>query len=184
MSQSPAFRLVTPVDEDAPRRIQRWRSLGLDTAPDPVFDEYARVAAQGVDAPVGAVNLVGTEQHFVGLYPSSQDRGVEPETDSMRSNTCDSGYCLYTVTRKHALALDEVLDYHIFAVNPLVEDMGSRAYLGAPLLDREGEPLGTLCVMDTKPHKWTAEDVAFIKAKAAEVVEVMYRRAGLLDGAG
>lgn len=51
------------------------------------------------------------------------------------------------------MALDEVMDYHLFAGNPVVDEIGVRAYLGAPLIDHTGT-LGTICVVDTKPHNW------------------------------
>ncbi|MDP4503997.1 GAF domain-containing protein [Nonomuraea turcica] len=180
MSLPSAFRLVTPVDQEAPRRAALLQELGIREEPDPEFDEFARALAQELEAPFAMVNIIGPErQYFAGLYPSSRDRGVDPETDPFRTMACDHGYCMYVVTRKHAMALDEVMDYHLFANNPVVEEIGVRAYLGAPLIDGT-ETLGTICVVDTKPHDWGTEGVAFIKARAAELVERIHQRARLL----
>ncbi|KAB2388853.1 hypothetical protein [Actinomadura montaniterrae] len=52
----------------------------------------------------------------------------------------------------HALALDEVSDYHIFAGNPVVDAIGVRSYLGAPLIDGT-VALGTVAVIDTKTRE-------------------------------
>ncbi|WP_433476964.1 GAF domain-containing protein [Spirillospora sp. CA-142024] len=179
-----AFRLVTPIDEDAPRRAARLRELDLREEPDPEFDEFARELAQSLDAPFAMVNLIGPErQYFAGLYPSSLDRGVDPAADPFRTMACDHGYCMYVVTRGHAMALNEVMDYHLFAGNPVVDEIGIRAYLGAPLIDQAGT-LGTICVVDTEPHDWGAQGVAFIKARAAELVERIHQRANLRNGHG
>ncbi|NBE91871.1 GAF domain-containing protein [Nonomuraea sp. KC401] len=184
MSLPSTFRLVTPVDEDAHRRAARLEELGIREEPDPEFDEFARVLAQELDAPFSMVNIIGPErQYFAGLYPSSRDRNVDPETDPFRTMACDHGYCMYVVTRKHAMALDEVMDYHLFANNPVVDEIGIRAYLGAPLIDGT-ETLGTICVVDTKPHDWGTEGVAFIKARAAELVERIHQRARLPQSPG
>jgi GAF domain-containing protein len=182
MDFRPDHRLVTPIDKDAFRRAARLRELGIKEEPDPEFDEFARYLAQTLDAPFAMVNIIGPErQYFAGLYPSSQDRGVAPEMDPFRTMACDHGYCMYVVTRKHAMAVDEVMDYHLFAGNPVVDQIGIRAYLGAPLIDPTGT-LGTICVLDTKAHDWGLGGVAFIKAQAAELVERIQRRARLLKG--
>ncbi|WP_327586703.1 GAF domain-containing protein [Nonomuraea sp. NBC_00507] len=180
MSLPSAFRLVTPIDQEAPRRAALLQELGIREEPDLEFDEFARALAQELEAPFAMVNIIGPErQYFAGLYPSSRDRGVDPETDPFRTMACDHGYCMYVVTRKHAMALDEVMDYHLFANNPVVDEIGVRAYLGAPLIDG-AETLGTICVVDTKPHDWGTDGVAFIKARAAELVERIHQRARLL----
>ncbi|WP_327090203.1 GAF domain-containing protein [Nonomuraea sp. NBC_01738] len=177
MSHSPGFRLVTPIDEEALQRAARLQELGIREEPDPEFDEFAKNLAHDLNAPFAMVNIIGPErQYFAGLYPSSLDRGIDARVDPMRTMACDHGYCMYVVTRKHAMALDEVMDYHLFAGNPVVDEIGVRAYLGAPLVDETGI-LGTICVIDTKPHDWGAEGVAFIKGRAAELVERILQRA-------
>jgi GAF domain-containing protein len=184
MTVHPAYRLLTPIDKDAPRRAARLQELGIREEPDPEFDQFARTLAQELGAPFAMVNIIGPkQQYFAGLYPSSHDRGVDPVTDPFRRMACDHGYCMYVVTRQHAMALDEVMDYHLFAGNPVVDKIGVRAYLGAPLIDRTGT-LGTICVLDTKPHDWGTGGVAFIKARAAELVERIHQRVTLLNGSG
>lgn len=179
MSLPASHRLVTPVDKEANHRAARLRELGILEEPDPEFDEFARGLALDLNAPFAMVNIIGPErQYFAGLYPSSLDRGVDPKTDPLRTMACDHGYCMYVVTRKHAMALDEVMDYHLFAGNPVVDAIGVRAYLGAPLIDHTGT-LGTICVVDTKPHDWGAHGVAFIKARAAALVKQIGQRANL-----
>ncbi|MEV0404840.1 GAF domain-containing protein [Actinoallomurus sp. NPDC050550] len=184
MSLPPTRRLVSPIDTDAYRRAARLQELGIREEPDPEFDEFARALAQDLDAPFAMVNIIGPErQYFAGLYPSSLDRGVDPRTDPFRTMACDEGYCMYVVTRKHAMALNEVMDYHLFAGNPVVDQIGVRAYLGAPLMDQD-ETLGTICVVDTKPHDWGSQGVAFIKARAAALVKRIEQRASLRNGPG
>lgn len=173
----PTHRLVTPIDKDAHRRAARLQELGIREEPDPEFDEFARNLAQEFDAPFAMVNIIGPErQYFAGLYPSSLDRNVDPATDPFRTMACDHGYCMYVVTRKHAMALDEVMDYHLFAGNPVVAEIGIRAYLGAPLIDHTGT-LGTICVVDTKPHDWGVQGIASIKARATALVKRIEQRA-------
>lgn len=185
MADHPAYRLLPPIDEEAPRRALRLRELGIREEPDPEFDEFARQLATETGGYAAMVNFIWPHgQYFAGLYPSASDRGIDPEKDPMRTMACDHGYCMYVAVRRHAMALDEVMDYHIFAGNPVVDEIGVRAYLGAPLIDQAGMLLGTICVVDTKPHAWGQDGVAFIKTRAAELTERILQRAASSNGSG
>lgn len=186
MTVDPAYRMLTPVDQEAPRRADRLRELGIpEEKPIPEFDEFARKLAEAAQAPFAMVNIIGPQrQYFAGLYPSSAARGVDWQTDPLRVMACDHGYCMHVLARGHALALPEVMDYARYAVNPVVDEIGIHAYLGAPLIDRAGMILGTICVVDTQPHPWDQDAVEWIKAQAAELVERILERAARADGFG
>ncbi|MDX6362827.1 MAG: hypothetical protein QOC85_1837, partial [Streptomyces sp.] len=63
-----------------------------------------------------------------------------------------------------------------FAGNPVVDEIGIRSYLGAPLIDRTGIALGTVCVVDVEPRPWGRAGLETIKAMAAELVAELERR--------
>ncbi|WP_129843312.1 GAF domain-containing protein [Streptomyces sp. RFCAC02] len=155
--------LLTPDDPDAPARAARLRELGIGAESRPEFDTVARDLARLTGTPLAMVNLVGERrQFFAGLYAA-------PGTGKCRTMARDHGFCPHVVARRRALALDDVTHYPRFAGNPLVDEAGIRAYLGAPLLDGEGMALGTLCVMDHLPRSWGRAGVGAIKAAADEV---------------
>jgi GAF domain-containing protein len=80
------------------------------------------------------------------------------------------------VVRRKALVLDDVCDYPRFASNPVVDEIGIRSYLGAPLIDRTGATLGTVCVVDTEPRPWGRPGLQTIKTMAAELIDLIHRR--------
>ncbi|GAA3486790.1 hypothetical protein GCM10018987_08690 [Streptomyces cremeus] len=88
----------------------------------------------------------------------------------------DHGYCPHVVARRKALVLEDVCDYPRFAGNPVVDEIGIRSYLGAPLIDRDGIALGAICVVDVKPRQWGREGLETIKAMAAELMTQIGRR--------
>ncbi|MFF9479910.1 GAF domain-containing protein [Streptomyces sp. NPDC014733] len=171
--------LRTPVDTEAPRRAARLRELGLGDAPVPAFDTYAHEVARTLKAPYGVVNLLGEErQYLAGLY--TPPRGRVPGAPracggDLRVLARDRGYCPHVVVRRRALALEDVRDFPRFAGNPVVDESGIRAYLGAPLIDRTGLALGTVCVVDLEPRSWGREGLAAIK-KAANVLAARIQR--------
>jgi GAF domain-containing protein len=116
-------------------------------------------------------------QYFAGLYTSvadttvSLDAPADASAEVSRVMDRDHGYCPHVVVRRKALVLEDVRDFPRFAGNPVVDEIGIHSYLGAPLIDRTGMALGTICVIDQDPRPWGREGLAFIKAMAARLVE-------------
>ena len=150
--------LLTPEDRDAPARVRRLRELGIGNQPVAEFDEFARRLARLTGAPYAMVNFIDEErQYFAGLYTPAQDSSVQlsPATAQQlpgRVMARDHGYCPHVVVRRKALVLEDVCDYPRFAGNPVVDEIGIRSYLGAPLLEGSGMALGTVCVVATEPR--------------------------------
>jgi len=184
MIYEPPGHLFTPVDEEAPRRVARLRELGLGETPDPEFDEFARTLASATKAPFAMVNFIDEDrQYFAGLFAPglaqpAADLAAAPAgaTDPGRVMARDHGWCPHVVVRRLPLVLDDVCDYPRFAGNPVVDEIGIRTYLGAPLIDRTGTALGTICVVDREPRPWGRPGLEFIKLRAAEVVELIHER--------
>lgn len=173
--------LFTPVDEEAGRRMVRLRELDLGERPEPEFDDFARALAISTEAPLAMVNFVSEErQYFAGLYAPALVPGgpgaVAAADDPARVMTRQQGWCPHVVVRRLPLVLDDVCDYPRFAGNPVVDEFGIRSYLGAPLIDRTGTTLGTVCVVDLEPRPWGRPGLDFIKLKAAEMVEMIHQR--------
>ncbi|MFI7382309.1 GAF domain-containing protein [Streptomyces sp. NPDC049813] len=179
--------LLTPVDREASERGRRLRALGLGLRPERVFDLFADRLAGVTGAPYAMVNFIDeNRQFFAGLHtPDGRHRGGDLGTAAAGAATGagarylarDHGYCPHVVVRRKALVLEDVCDYPRFAGNPVVDAIGIRSYLGAPLLDdRTGLALGTVCVVDTAPRPWGRAGLATIKASAGELMDVVRAR--------
>ncbi|GAA2301683.1 GAF domain-containing protein [Streptomyces kunmingensis] len=183
--------LLTPVDREGPERAYRLRALDVGLRPEPVFDLFADRLAEVTGAPYAMVNFIDeNRQFFAGLHtPDGNQRGDDlgavaagaGDGATARYMARDHGYCPHVVVRRKALVLEDVCDYPRFAGNPVVDEIGIRSYLGAPLLDDwTGLALGTVCVVDTAPRPWGRAGLATIKASAGELMEVVRGRGGLL----
>ncbi|KND44585.1 MULTISPECIES: GAF domain-containing protein [Streptomyces] len=162
--------LLTPEDRDAPERVRRLRSLGLGEYAEPAFDAFADRLAEVASVPYAMVNFIDEHrQFFAGLHVSARPTADTTVLGVDRRLARDHGFCPYVVVRRKGLVLDDVAEYPRFAGNPVVDDHGIRSYLGAPLLDRTGIALGTVCVLDVRPRPWGRAGLETIKSMAAEL---------------
>ncbi|MEV6164968.1 GAF domain-containing protein [Streptomyces sp. NPDC052052] len=179
--------LLTPVDRDAAVRAHRLRTLGLGRRSDGSFDDFdafANRVAEVTEVPFSMVNFIdGNRQFYAGLHtPAGTHKGSDLGATAANSSrtgryvALDRGYCPHVVARRKALVLEDVCDYPRFAGNPVVDDMGIRSYLGAPLIDRTGIALGAVCAVDTVPRPWGRAGLDTIKSLARELVRYMDRR--------
>ncbi|MEU8592003.1 GAF domain-containing protein [Streptomyces sp. NPDC048664] len=166
--------LLTPEDRDAAARVRRLRGLGLGERAEPELDDFARRVADLAAVPYAMVNFVdGRRQFFAGLHqPDDRPLTAAPVRELSRAY----GFCPHVVVRRKALVLEDVRDYPRFAQNPAVDELGLRSYLGAPLVDRTGIALGTVCAVDLEPRPWGRSGLETIKELAAELTERLARR--------
>lgn len=176
MMYEPVGHLFTPADEEAPVRAARLRELGLGEHPEQEFDDFARMLATTTKSPLAVVNFIGEhQQYFAGMHGPTLVPDAVPD-DAARTMFKDKGWCPHVVSRKLPLVLDDVCDYPRFAGNPIVDELGIRSYVGAPLIDKTGIALGTICVVDLEPRPWGRPGLEFIKARATEMMEIINKR--------
>jgi GAF domain-containing protein len=126
------------------------------------------------------VNFITEDrQYFAGLHTAPAAPGDVNAAQPGRVMDRDHGYCPHVVVRRKALVLDDVCDYPRFAGNPVVDEIGIRSYLGAPLIDRTGTALGTICVVDIEPRPWGRPGLETIKSMAAELMTQIHAREAL-----
>ncbi|GGZ41267.1 GAF domain-containing protein [Streptomyces poonensis] len=180
----PAGRLLlTPEDRDAPARVRRLCALGLGERAEPALDAFAHQLAHHASAPYAMVTFVDEhQQFFAGLCaPDAAVRAADgTERRVGRHLPREYGFCPHVVVRRKALVLDDVRDYPRFAGNPVVDELGIRSYLGAPLVDSTGIALGTVCVADVTPRAWGRAGLQTIKATAADLTARLEQRGTLL----
>ncbi|WP_341580807.1 GAF domain-containing protein [Marinobacter metalliresistant] len=160
--------MKTPdLPHDEAHRLSALDELALlDTPPEERFDRLTRLAARTFGVPVALVSLVDrNRQWFKSRY------GLEtPETAR------DISFCGHAILREEPLVIENALNDERFADNPLVTgNPNIRFYAGAPLHDRHGHRVGTLCVIDNRPRTFTGGD----KATLRDLADLVEREFGL-----
>lgn len=169
MPEPPADDGPFPVALNEAQRLVALERAGLlDTAPEEAFDRVTWLAAQTLDAPIALITLLTpTRQWFksrVGLTLAETPRSW--------------AFCNHTILQKHVFTVEDLAGDARFADNPAVAgEPGFRFYAGAPILDGDGFPVGSLCVIDYRSRTLSERDQQLLASLAALAsAEVRLRR--------
>lgn len=136
-------------------RIQALQDLKLlDTAPEERFDRLTRLAKRLFNVPIALVTLVDKDRQWfksrVGLDATETPR--------------DTSFCGHAILQDELLLVRDARDDERFHDNPLViGDPNIRFYAGYPLTVPNGNKMGTLCLIDTKPRELDDEERALLR---------------------
>ena len=139
----------------------------LDTRPEESFDRVTRIARAVFDVPMVTITFIdGHRQWFKSKH------GMEnSETDR------EPALCYTTIQQGAPLVIEDTLRDPRFAENPFVTgDPHIRFYAGIPL-PVAGGSIGTLCVIDTKPRRFSADQTSLLADLAHIVLTELELRA-------
>jgi signal transduction histidine kinase len=156
---------VSPVLEDTARLEALRDSALLDVPDDEAFDRFTKLAAQLLGCPVSLVSLIDKERQF---FKSAH--GLPPELASVRETPLSHSVCQHVVATGQPLMIMDARDHPLLRGNGAISEFGVVAYLGAPLITREGHALGSLCVIDMKPREWSEASIEILQDLAAMVM--------------
>ncbi|WP_052207086.1 PP2C family protein-serine/threonine phosphatase [Sinomonas humi] len=139
------------------RRVEALHRLGiLDTAPEERYDRFVEAACAVFGVPAAAVNFIDADRQWTKAEVGLNGLEEVPLSESM---------CAHTVRQDSTLVLEDASKDPRFADGMFVAD-GVRFYAGHPLHAPTGEPIGSLCIVDTKPRALTGKDRTALAALA------------------
>lgn len=153
----------TPTNETERLKALKAYSV-LDTLSEKEYDAITQLASYICDTPIALVSLIDEERQWfkstVGLEASETPRNIS--------------FCQYTIMGDDIFEVANALESELFFDNPLVTgNPDIRFYAGAPLRNKEGYNLGSLCVIDTKARSLTDEQKKALQLLAAQVVSLL-----------
>ena len=129
------------------RRLETLRSYAmLDTSNEEEFDDLVVLAAQICQTPIALISLVDEDrQWFKAAF------GLDLKETSREISFCD-----HALRQTGVFVVPDATLHPDFSNNPLVVgEPKIRFYAGAPLVAPDGQPLGTLCVIDREARALT-----------------------------
>ncbi|HEY3013006.1 MAG TPA: PAS domain S-box protein [Gemmatimonadales bacterium] len=156
-----------------PDRLAALRRTGLlDTPPEEAFDRLTRMAARLLGAPTALISLVTDERQF---FKSAI--GLPEPWASSRVAPISFSFCSTVVGTGEPLVVEDARRHPLLRHSPAIRDLGWVAYVGVPLITREGHVVGSFCVVDRMPRLWSERDRALLQDLAASAVtEIELRR--------
>lgn len=129
---------------------------------DESFERFARVAQRHLGVPLALVSLVSQEGQ---VYPGAA--GLPPDIDESRHTPLTHSFCKYVVADRSPLIVDDARRVALLKDNPAIPELDVIAYAGYPLLDDTNAVVGSMCVIDHVPRRWTADELALLEDLAA-----------------
>lgn len=117
-----------------PEIVAKWQML-------------ADVLAESVGVP--AALIMKYENATMEVFRSSMSEGNPYHAGD--SEHWDGLYCQWVIQNNEKLLVPNALDDKHWCTNPDIE-LGMIAYLGLPIVWPDGQPFGTVCVLDTKEN--------------------------------
>ncbi|MGV8805665.1 MAG: GAF domain-containing protein [Polaromonas sp.] len=150
---------AAPLPANEASRLEALRGAHCAYAPrEERFDRITRTAKRLLHVPISLVSIVEQDEQW---FRSVQ--GLE-----VAHTPRDISFCGHVVALNQPICIPDAWDDPDFADNPLViGPPGIRSYLGWPLELAPGVAVGTLCVIDTMPRTFGAEDFEAMKDLAS-----------------
>ena len=140
------------------------RLLLLDTPPEARYDRIVQYVAALFDVPMALISLVDEDRQWFKASVGLQ----------VCETTRDVSFCGHAILAPEVMVVPDARTDPRFHDNPLVTGAPYiRFYAGAPLRMPEGELIGTLCILDTRPRRLDASELAHLGHLRGMVVEML-----------
>lgn len=136
----------------------------IDTPPDPKFDDITDLLRDFCDVPVALVSLVESDRQWFKSV-----KGLD-----LCETPIEQSICAHTILQTDLFIVPDTWEDERTVNNPLCrEDFMSgkpfRFYAGMPLNSPNGQPLGSLCILDYKPRELNARQKKLITVMSGQV---------------
>lgn len=157
-------RSVAPVDEAARQRaLDALKVVG--SAADQRFDRIVRTARDLLGASGASVTFLDHDRQW-----------IKSAIEMSGSDTARvSSFCNVTITRPELFVVEDAAREDAFAGHPWVIGRDHvRFYAGYPVEAPNGQRVGALCVVDTKPRRFSRSEAALLRELALRVQELLW----------
>ncbi|MCZ2473917.1 PAS domain S-box protein [Aquirufa ecclesiirivi] len=160
--------IILPVPQHEEDRLKALLHYNiLDTISEEEFDDLTQLASSICQVPIALISLIDKDRQWF----KSRIGISEQETSR------DISFCQYTIMGDSIFEVQNTLQDDRFITNPFVTGKDEiRFYAGAPLLNPDGYPIGSLCVLDRVPRQLTDEQKKSLQTLSKQVINQLELR--------
>jgi len=164
--------LPAPTPRNEEERLVELNGLNLlDTPTEADFDRVTERLTKLFKVPTALVTLIDKDRQWF-----KSQAGLPADLAEARSTSRDVSLCGHVIAKDEILIVRDLARDPRFANNPFVKENRLRFYAGVPLRGPNGFPIGSLCILDTKPREITSQEQELLKMIAADLMERIKRR--------
>jgi signal transduction histidine kinase/CheY-like chemotaxis protein len=148
-----------------PERVNALRRAGLlGRSPEPVFDRLTRLTCRVFDSPLALVALLDGDRLFL-----KSQHGLTQQA-AAGNPPISLAFSEPVLNSRGGIAVED-------AGQP-----GIGGFAGVPLLTSDGASIGSLCVIEHDPRRWTPDDLATLRDLAAHAMGEINLRLAAVEG--
>jgi predicted PurR-regulated permease PerM/methylmalonyl-CoA mutase cobalamin-binding subunit len=164
--------LPAPTPPNEEERLAELNGLNLlDTPREADFDQVTERLTKLFKVPMALLTLIDKDRQWF-----KSQTGLPADLAEARCTSRDVSLCGHVIANDEVLIVRDLARDPRFANNPLVKARGLRFYAGVPLRGPNGFPIGSLCILDSKPREMTRQERDLLKMIAGDVMEQIKRR--------
>lgn len=139
----------------------------LDSEPDAEFDELVELAGQICNCPISFISLIDKDRQWFKARKGT----ILSETPKYIS------FCSHAILQDEVMVVEDATRDLRFYDNPLVTgEMKIRFYASAPILSSSGHKLGTICVIDNEPKRFTGGEIKALSYLSNQITKLLELR--------
>jgi GAF domain-containing protein len=161
------------VDEAELDRLREIAALELGAdIDDPALQTLVERAALELELPIAAVSIILDSAQYLIAAHGLGDGWI----DAASGTPGEWAFCRNAVDRRAPFIVEDATTHPLVRDNPLVGIDGIRCYLGVPLITRNQQAIGTLCVLGVAARSFSDGDLVRLRTLADDALALLEAR--------
>lgn len=157
---------AAPIPENEDARLAQLAALQMiDTPNERRFDRMTARLARVFQVPIAFITFIDRDRQWFKSQVGLPDDIAQAGSTSRALSVCG-----HMVANNEMLVVEDLARDRRFANNPLLKERGLRFYAGVPLRVNN-LPVGSFCLLDVRPRKFSEENKRLLQLMADEVME-------------
>ena len=141
------------------------------------YDHLTRLASSSLGVPVSLISIIDKvrdRQFFKSMH------GLKEPWAGRRQTPLSHSFCQHVVADDAPFVVSNALDHPRVKDNLAIRDLDVIAYIGVPVHDPQGQPVGALCAIESRERVWTDGELRLLHNIALCVEDAIRLKSALV----